>query len=70
MLNAKTAKKQMKAVKKAVGDRIDHITTNEKLAGAAAIGVAVGVAATALGSALIHGSTAAPAAKPSKKPAS
>jgi hypothetical protein len=69
MLNVKTAKKQIKAVKKAVTARMDHITPTEKLAGAAAIGVAVGVAATALGSAMLHNSPAATAAKPAKKPA-
>jgi hypothetical protein len=66
MLNAKTTKKQIKAVKKAVSARINHITTNEKLAGAAAIGVAVGIAATALGSVLIHGGPASAMTKPGK----
>jgi hypothetical protein len=64
MITAKSAKKSMKSFKKAAVDRIDHITTNEKIAGAAAIGVAVGVAATAIGSSLLHGSETA--TKPKK----
>jgi hypothetical protein len=68
MITAKSAKKSMKSLKKAAVDRIEHITTNEKIAGAAAIGVAVGVAATAIGSALLHGSdTATKTAKTDSK---
>jgi hypothetical protein len=68
MITAKSAKKKMKSLKNAAVEQIGHITTNEKIAGAAAIGVAVGVAATALGSSLLHGSeTAAKAAKPDSK---
>jgi hypothetical protein len=68
MITAKSAKKKMKAVKAAAVDRMDHITTNEKIAGAAAIGVAIGVAATALGSSLLHGGeTATKTAKTDKK---
>jgi hypothetical protein len=64
MLDTKKAKTQIKAVKEAVSTRIDHITTNEKIAGAAVIGAAVGAAATALGSALLHNDKAkAPATK-------
>jgi hypothetical protein len=64
MLTAKSAKKKMKAVKAAAVEQMSHITTNEKIAGAAAIGVAVGVAATAIGSSLLHGSDTA--TKPGK----
>jgi hypothetical protein len=55
MITTKSAKKTMKSIKKAAVEQMSHITTNEKIAGAAAIGVAVGVAATALGSSLLHG---------------
>jgi F0F1-type ATP synthase membrane subunit c/vacuolar-type H+-ATPase subunit K len=54
MMTTKTAKKQLKSIKKAAVVRMDHITTKEKIAGAAAIGVAVGVAATAIGNSLLH----------------
>jgi hypothetical protein len=57
MITTKSAKKKIKSIKKAAIDRIDHITTNEKIVGAAALGAAVGVAATALGSSLLHGSS-------------
>jgi hypothetical protein len=57
MITTKSAKDQLNAMKTAAADRIDHITTNEKIAGAAAIGVAVGVAATAIGSSLLHTKT-------------
>lgn len=67
MITVKTAKKTMTAVKDAAVEQMSHITTNEKIAGAAALGVAVGVAATAIGSALIHGSDAD--AKTAKAPA-
>ncbi len=59
MFTTKSATKSMKSLKNAAVDRIDHITTNEKIAGAAAIGVAVGVAATAIGSSLLHSSETA-----------
>lgn len=71
MITAKSAKTKMKAIKAAAVDRMDHITTNEKIAGAAAIGVAVGVAATAIGSSLLHSSDTTPktAKTDSKTPA-
>lgn len=70
MITAKTAKKTISAVKDAAVEQMSHITTNEKFAGAAALGVAVGVAATAIGSALLHGSDAdAKTAKTTAKPA-
>jgi hypothetical protein len=47
---------------------MSHITTNEKIAGAAAIGVVVGAAATAIGSAMLHGSDAEKTTKAVKKP--
>jgi hypothetical protein len=59
MVTMKSAKKTMNAIKTAAVNRVDHITTNEKIAGAAALGVAVGVAATAIGSSLMHGDKAA-----------
>jgi hypothetical protein len=54
MTTTETAKKQLNTLKQAAVDRMDHITTNEKIAGAAAIGLAVGVVATAIGSSLLH----------------
>jgi hypothetical protein len=68
MITTKSAKKTMKSIKDAAVDRMDHITTNEKIAGAAAIGVAVGVAATALGSSLLHGKLSEKEGKAVKKP--
>ena len=67
MITTKQAKDQANGIKDAVADRIDHITTNEKIAGAAVIGAAVGVAATAIGSALLHSNTAAKTTKPAAK---
>jgi hypothetical protein len=55
MVTMKSAKKTMDTIKTAAADRMDHITTNEKIVGAAALGVAVGVAATAIGSSMLHG---------------
>jgi hypothetical protein len=63
-----SAKEQATAIKDAVVDRVEHITTNEKIAGAAVIGAAVGVAATVLGSSLLHASTAEKNGKTAKKP--
>ncbi len=57
MITAKSAKSKMNAVKAAAVEQMSHITTNEKIVGAAAIGVAVGVAATAIGNSLMHGSS-------------
>jgi hypothetical protein len=54
LLTTKSAKKQLNTMKKAAVVRMDHITTNEKIAGAAVLGVAVGVAATAIGSSMLH----------------
>ncbi len=54
MLTTKSANKTLDTIKKAAVVRMDHITTNEKIAGAAVLGVAVGVAATAIGSSMLH----------------
>lgn len=69
MMTTKTAKKQATAIKDAVVDRIDHITTNEKIAGAAVLGAAVGAAATAIGNAMRHSGSTATVTKAAKKPA-
>lgn len=70
MITKKEAVTQATAIKDAVVDRLDHITTNEKIAGAAVIGAAVGAAATAIGSALLHNNAPAKKVKPAaKKPA-
>lgn len=63
------AKEQATAIKDAVVDRVEHITTNEKIAGAAVIGAAVGVAATVLGSTLLHANAPEKSGKATKKPA-
>jgi hypothetical protein len=69
MVTIKSAKTTMNAIKTAAVGRMDHITTNEKIAGAAALGVAVGVAATAIGSSILHSDkTATTAAKTAGKP--
>ncbi len=64
MITTKSAKDQLNEIKTAAVDRIDHLTTNEKIAGAAAIGVAVGMAATAIGSSLLHANTSDKDAQP------
>ena len=70
MITKKEAATQATAIKDAVVDRLDHITTNEKIAGAAVIGAAVGAAATAIGSALLHNGSGDKKKKPAaKKPA-
>jgi hypothetical protein len=66
MITAKSAKKKMTAVKDAAVEHMSHITTNEKIAGAAAIGVVVGAAATAIGSALLHSDTSENTTKAAK----
>jgi ABC-type tungstate transport system substrate-binding protein len=68
MMTTKSAKKQIKSIKKAAVEQMSHITTNEKIAGAAAIGVVVGAAATAIGSAMLHGSALEKETKAVKKP--
>ena len=70
MATLKSAQTKMQSIKDAAVDRIDHITTNEKIAGAAVMGVVAGVAATAIGSALYHASeNASKTPKPVGKPA-
>jgi|GWRWMinimDraft_5_1066013.scaffolds.fasta_scaffold316406_1 hypothetical protein len=54
MLTAKTAKNKIVAIKEAAVEQMSHVTANEKIAGAAVIGVAVGAAAAAIGSTLLH----------------
>jgi hypothetical protein len=61
MITTKSAKKKITSLKEAAVEQMSHITTNEKIAGAAAIGVAVGAAVAALGSSLLHGSSEADA---------
>ena len=54
MITTKSAKQKFETIRQAAAGRIDHITSNEKLAGAAVLGAAVGAAVTAAGSALLH----------------
>jgi hypothetical protein len=54
MITVKDAKDTLIAVKDAAVEQMSHITTNEKIAGAAAIGVVVGAAAGAIGSSMLH----------------
>jgi hypothetical protein len=68
MITAKTAKTKINAVKAAAVEQMSHITTNEKIAGAAAIGVVVGAAAGAIGSSMLHNSPTEKTTKPVKKP--
>ena len=59
-------KKQIKAFKKLAGGRIQRITTNEKIAGAAALGLVIGVVST-IGSSLLYGGAAAKDGRTAKK---
>ena len=68
-MNAKTVKDQFASIKEAAQGRLDRISTREKIAGAAAMGVVVVAAATALGSSLRHDPAPTKAAKTAKKPA-
>ena len=68
MVTAKSAKTQIKSIKNAVVEQMSHITTNEKIVGAAAIGVMVGAAATTIGSSLLHSNAPEKVAKAVKKP--
>ncbi|WP_373476084.1 hypothetical protein [Sphingorhabdus sp.] len=63
MLTTKTAKDKVVAIKAAAVKQMSHVTTNEKIASAAVLGVAVGAAATAIGSSLLHRSTSDQAPK-------
>jgi hypothetical protein len=66
MLTTKTAKNKIVAIKDAAVEQMSHVTTNEKIASAAVIGVAVGAAATAIGSSLLHRNSPDPAPKAAK----
>lgn len=67
MITAKSAKKKMKAMKNAAAEQMSNITTNEKIAGAAAIGAVVGAAATVIGTSLLHANSTDKDQKAAKK---
>lgn len=67
MITTKSAKKQLNVMKKAAIKRMDNITTTEKLAGAAVLGVAVGAVVTAASSALLKAHPTDKVAKSAKK---
>lgn len=46
MMTRKSAKKQLRAFRKMTTDRFADVSANEKMAGAAILGVAIGVAST------------------------
>lgn len=69
MITAETAKNKMKEMTSAAAEQLSHVSTNEKIAGAAALGVVVGAAAAAIGSSLLHSDTAKKNSKAAKKPA-
>lgn len=46
MMTRRSAKKQLKAFRKMTTDRFADVSANEKMAGAAILGVAIGVAST------------------------
>ncbi len=66
MITKKSAKKQLKAFKKFAADGYGHIGANEKLAGAALIGVGIGIASTMLKPFLQNVATAKPAKNKNK----
>lgn len=68
MMTTKSAKDQFKSIKEATIDRMGHVTTNQMIAGAAALGAVVGAAATAIGASLLHGTEPQRVAKAVKKP--
>lgn len=68
MITAKTAKNKMKDLTSAAAEQLSHVTTNEKIAGAAALGVVVGAAAAAIGSSLLHSDKPDKDVKAAKKP--
>jgi hypothetical protein len=69
MITSKEAKDKVIAVKDATLEQLSHATTNEKIAGAAALGVVVGAAAGVIGSTLLHGEKDDKQLKSTKKPA-
>ena len=68
MMTPGSAKEKLTAISTAVVERIGQSTAKEKIAGAAALGLALGVAATALGSSLLHDKAPGKKARPTKKP--
>ena len=70
MITSETAKNKMKDMTTAAAEKLSHVTTNEKIAGAAALGVVVGAAAAAIGSAMLNSDAPAKkTTKAAKKPA-
>ena len=64
MIKSETAKNKMKEMTVAASEQLSRVTTNEKIAGAAALGVVVGAAAAAIGTAMLNSDT--PAKKTTK----
>ena len=64
MITSETAKNKMKEMTVAASEQLSRVTTNEKIAGAAALGVVVGAAAAAIGTAMLKSD--APAKKTTK----
>lgn len=69
MITVKSAKKTIKAMKSSAAKQMDHMSNNERIAGATAIGVMVGAAATAIGSSLLLVRASARNKKTAKKAA-
>lgn len=70
MNTSESAKTKMKEMTAAAAEQFSHVTTNEKIAGAAALGVVVGAAAAAIGSAMLNSDAPAKKTpKAAKKPA-
>ena len=70
MITTESAKNKMKEMTAAATEQLSHVTTDEKIAGAAALGVVVGAAAAAIGSAMLNSDAPAKkTAKAAKKPA-
>lgn len=68
MITSKEAKDKVIAAKDAAVEQLSHVTTNEKIAGAAALGVVVGAAAGVIGSSLLHGDKDGKQSNATKKP--
>ena len=67
---AETVKNKAKDMTAAAAEQLSKVTTNEKIAGAAALGVIVGAAAAAIGSAMLNSDAPAKkTTKAAKKPA-
>ena len=69
MITSKEVKDTVIAAKDAAVEQLSHVTTNEKIAGAAALGVVVGAAAGVIGSSLLHSNETDKSTKTMKKPA-